>query len=103
MENSFRPTSFKVCARTFNIKYVKDSCGLDAGDMGCSNYDLGEIIIRTRLDGRNLPEDAIMETLFHELQHVIFWAAGLSELATSEEVVSQTSNIALQVWSTLNG
>ena len=96
-----RPKSFSVAGRVFRISYVVESSRLDADDMGCADYDLGEITVRTHLEGHKLPEDSIRETLFHELKHVEFWAAGLSECATDERLVSQTSNVALQIWESL--
>lgn len=96
-----RLRSFDVSGRHFDISYVKESVVLDTDDMGHSDYDLGEVIVRTHRAGRKIPEDTIRETLWHEITHLAFWAAGLDESATDEHVTWQMSAVIRQIFDSL--
>lgn len=94
--NTWRPESFECGCRTFNFKYVKDfKRGCDDA-RGLCEYEHGLITIMTHMNGEPLPEDAIIESIGHEIAHTVLLAMDRSDLSGDEAFVSTLSNLTIQ-------
>lgn len=72
-----RPFSVLIGAFTYTILYDKDRIDVVQNDMGAllnGHTDHDKLLISVRPDR---PEDAVRETLMHELMHCVTYATGI--------------------------
>lgn len=94
--NEWRPESFECGCRTFKIKYVTDYMrGLNDA-RGLCEYEHGTVTIATHLNGEKLPEDAIVESIGHEILHANLLAMDRGDLSSDEAFVSMLSNLSIR-------
>jgi hypothetical protein len=58
--------------------------------------DIAEILYTTELNGRKVPEDILLLTIYHEKIHAILETMGKEELSKDEAFVDMFANLLLQ-------
>ena len=69
----------------------------EQGIGGQTNPSFNEIRLRKVIESREIGEDKLFETYFHEVVHTILNKLGYSELANDETFVAGLSNALVQV------
>lgn len=65
--------SWKMAGKNYRVRYAKDEFG---NNLGQSRSPIGEVLLAKHWDGKELPDDSIEQTFFHELVHCILDEAG---------------------------
>lgn len=69
--------SFKIGSKKYTIKYRKQN-PLD-GNLGMCYTPTGEIIIQSKWNNMEIPDDSMEQTLFHEIVHAIMNEIGVDD------------------------
>lgn len=80
--------SFKLGAREYNIKKVEH---IDETGLGRTYSPRGLILLANTCNGKELPNDSIEQTLYHEVTHAILDELGYYELSSDEKFVQSFS------------
>lgn len=84
--------SVKICGIPHKVIYCEDSFNMDT-HFGQINY--GKCVIKLNKD---LPKEAMEETLVHEILHGIFVHLGYNNEAQNEQFVQALSNAINQIF-----
>lgn len=88
--------SFSLGAKKYRVKRVSDRGTV----LGTAYSPLGLITIQTKFDGKDIPEDSIEQTFFHELVHCILDDIGEPGKSQNEQFVQAFSVLLHQFYKT---
>jgi|WetSurSiteA1Bulk_404760.scaffolds.fasta_scaffold388962_1 predicted SprT family Zn-dependent metalloprotease len=93
------PNSFKLFASNITIDY--DDIVNDALDhLGTAYMDLKKIRLATKTSGKDLPQDSILDTFYHELVHMILYHMNEKKLCSDEKFVDTFAKLLRQALET---
>jgi hypothetical protein len=85
------PKSIRILHRDYSVRYFPDD--VDPECDGLCEFRIGRISSVTTLSN-----DLILETLLHEVNHAVNFAANVDDETTEEDQVHRTTPIWMQVW-----
>jgi len=86
------PTKIKLFNQTINVVIDNDYCNGKCV-LGEADINHNRIKLCNYFDGRDIPEDRQLHTLFHELVHVMFFMVGQTKLYTNEILTDTLATI----------
>jgi hypothetical protein len=87
------PTTFTLGGLKFNIQLVDD---IDDTGLGRALNCLGDIKISKHFHGRDIPENSMERTFYHELTHAILDEIGFKSMSDNEQFVDTFSAMLYQ-------
>ena len=90
------PKSFKLFATTINVIFDNERMN-NEGLLGLSEIMLSLISLTNKYKGKNLKDETIIDTYYHEKVHMILDAMGEFELSKNEKFVQLLASLLRQV------